>query len=448
MSQKRPNVLVVLSDQHRAQAVGYAGNADVQTPNLDALARTSVSFQTAVSTVSVCSPARASLLTGQYATSHGLIVNDVPLEPSITSIADAMAREGYDTAYIGKWHVDGQSWGSYIPAERRHGFRFWRVSECTHEYNDSYYWDQYGTRKRWEGYDAFAQTQCAKEYLRERDASKPFLMFLAWGPPHDPYSTAPPSFQSLYEESSIDLLPNVPQEHTGRARRDLAGYYSHVSALDACMGDLLAALSEQRLLEDTIVVYTSDHGAMLGSQGLLTKQMPWDESILVPLIMRYPEMDTEHGRVIRAPFSTVDLMPTLLDMCGVGIPDSVEGRSYAPLLRNEAPAPRDCALIACIQPFGSWGKIHGGREYRGVRTERYTYVRDLRGPWLLYDNAADPYQLHNRVGDPALSGVEGYLEEQLSCMLAECGDQFLAGEDYIRQFGYRVDETGRVPIVH
>ena len=221
MPNKPPNVVLIFADQWRAQAFGYAGDPNVQTPNLDALARRSVNCTHAVSGCSVCSPARASLLTGQYPLTHGVFVNDVELGQDATSIAQAFSAGGYDTAYIGKWHVNGRGRSSYIPPERRQGFEYWKVLECTHDYNHSaYYAGDSDEQLVWEGYDALAQTRDAQAYLRNR-GTNPFLLVLSWGPPHAPYHTAPEEYQAMYDPATITLRPNVPRR-LGRERAAVA----------------------------------------------------------------------------------------------------------------------------------------------------------------------------------------------------------------------------------
>jgi arylsulfatase A-like enzyme len=288
---KRPNVVFVFSDQHRAQATGYAGDPNVITPVMDRLAEESLNFTTAVSCAPVCSPYRGSLLTGQYPLTHGVFVNDVNLNHNAVTLADAYSQSGYDTAYIGKWHVDGHGRSHFIPKERHLGFDHWQVLECTHDYNHSFYYEgDDPTQLRWEGYDAEAQTRAAQEYIRQHDKEKPFLLVLSWGPPHNPYETAPGLFRDMYDPDKIVLRPNVPLERQDQASQDLSGYYAHISALDACLGRLLETLGEEGIKEDTLFVYTSDHGDMLWSQGEYRKQRPWDESILVPFLLHYPRL--------------------------------------------------------------------------------------------------------------------------------------------------------------
>ena len=441
-----PNVVFVFADQWRGQAAGYAGDPSVQTPNLDRLAGQSVNFTTAVAGCPVCSPYRASLMTGQYPLTHGVFLNDVCLGNDAVSLAQAFTAGGYDTAYIGKWHLDGHGRSSFIPPQRRQGFDFWKVLECTHDYNHSAYYGHEPVRRFWEGYDAAAQTQEACAVVRGRAASpRPFLLVLSWGPPHNPYQTAPEQYRRMYAPESIVLRPNVPESCAEPARRDLAGYYAHVSALDACAGDLLAALDAEGMAEDTLFVFTSDHGDMLGSQGVQRKQHPYDESILVPFLLRWPAGLGREARRITAPFNAPDIMPTLLGLCGLRIPPTVEGSDFSPHVRQQAAAPDDAALIAAYAPFGEWPKSRGGREYRGVRTERHTYVRDRNGPWLLFDNLADPYQQDNLVGRPEHAALQDDLERKLARKLSQTRDGFAPAEEYIARWAYPVDEHGTVP---
>jgi arylsulfatase A-like enzyme len=417
----------------------------VLTPNIDRLAGESISFETAVCCMPVCCPYRATLLTGQYPLTHGVFMNDVPLSNKAVSLAQAFRSGGYDTAYIGKWHIDGRGRSSFIPKERRQGFEYWRVLECTHQYNDSYYYGDEPVKLKWDGYDAEAQTRCAQEFIRSHNKEIPFLLVLSWGPPHNPYHTAPQKFKDLYDPMKLTLRPNVPTEKEDQARRDLAGYYAHISALDSLLGDLLETLKQEGLDENTIFVFTSDHGDMLGSQGLERKQRPWDESILVPFLLRFPQSFGREARKIDTPINTPDIMPTLLGLCGLPVPETVEGRDYAPYLHGKSDIGVEAALIECITPFGEADRRRGGKEYRGIRTSRYTYVRDLQGPWLLYDNESDPYQLSNLVDNPQYGELQRRLDGLLLRMLDERGDEFLPGEQYVKQWGYITDENGTVP---
>lgn len=444
---RKPNVVFVFGDQWRAQACGYAGDPNVRTPHIDGLAQESVSFPLALSGCPVCTPYRASLITGQYPLTHGLFANDICLPRRAVSLADAFAAGGYDTAYIGKWHLDGHGRSAWIPKHRRQGFDYWKVLECTHDYNRSaYYAGDSDTKLFWEGYDALAQTDDACRYIRGHDRSKPFLLVLSWGPPHDPYLTAPEEFRRLYAPESLVLRPNVPADLAAAVRPRLAGYLAHCSALDAGVGRVLAAIREAGIEEDTLFVFTSDHGDMVGSHGHYNKQRPWDESIRVPFLLRYPGLFGREPRRCGALIDAPDIMPTLLGLAGLPVPGTAEGLDLSGHLRG-GPDPSDgSALIACYQAFAQWTPArHGGREYRGIRTARYTYVRDLSGPWLLFDNEADPYQLANLCGQPEHAALREVLDARLSRKLRERGDEFLPGPEYMRRWGYPMGQDGAVP---
>ncbi len=447
---KRPNIVYLFSDQWRTMDHGYMGNADVRTPNIDLLADQSVNFTNAVSGIPVCCPHRASLLTGQYPLSHGLFLNDLRLNTKATSFAQALGEAGYDTGYIGKWHIDGTGRSAYIPPERRQGFDYWKVLECTHNYNQSRYYDKTGQEsKEWKGYDAYAQTRDAVAYIRNHATQparnqKPFGLFLSWGPPHAPYRTAPPRWVDRYDSRKLTLRQNVPPHLGKQAQSTYAGYYAHCSALDECVGWLVEALKESGQLENTILVYTSDHGDMLHSRGQLKKQRPWDESIRVPFLVRCPSSLKVKPRRLEAPINTPDIMPTLLNLAGVQIPGSVEGEDFSDVIRGQRKLEDNHALITCPSPFGQWTRAQGGREYRGLRTRRYSYTRTIEGPWELFDTQEDPFQQHNLINAATHRALRDELEDKLKERLVATGDDFAPGDELIRRCGYRVDKGGTV----
>ncbi len=440
----RPNVLFILADQWRAEAFGYAGNADVKTPNFDRFARESIRFINAVSTVPVCCPTRASLLTGRRALSHGVFMNDVPLNPNEESMAKIFAKAGYDTGFIGKWHVDGHGRSAYIPPERRQGFQYWKALECTHDYNNSPYYGESPQKLKWDGYDAVAQTRDAQQYIRERSKGR-FLLLLSWGPPHEPYQTAPERFRKLYDPARIAVRPNVPAEYRLQAQRDLAGYYAHCAALDECLGRLLDTLHDAGIDNNTLIVFTSDHGDMLWSHGSEKKQQPYEESARVPLLLRWPDELGCSGKSLSATIATEDILPALLNLCSVKAPHSVQGLDFSRYIKGGKDPSDGAALVMCPAPFGQWSRARGGREYRAIRTPRYTYARDLNGPWLLFDNQRDPYQQDNLVGKPEQAALQKKLDGWLSRKLKKNNDSFEPAEAYIKRWGYTVDATGTVP---
>jgi arylsulfatase A-like enzyme len=353
---------------------------------------------------------------------------------------------GYDTAYIGKWHINGNGRSNYVPTSHRHGFDYFKALECTHDYNQSKYYDNNNENvKIWDGYDMMAQTDDAVNYIRQHAQNeKPFLLVLSWGPPHNPYETAPQKYRDRYRDMEITLRPNVPEEAKQQAREDIKGYYAHISAMDDCVGELQQTIREAGIEEDTIFVLTSDHGDMLGSQGFQRKQKPYDESIRVPFLLKYPQLFGTQGKVVDTLLNTPDIMPTLLAMSDLPIPTTVEGNNLCPVLLRKKKDTIEAALIECISPFGEWERRHGGKEYRGIRTRQFTYVKDLAGPWLLYDNENDPYQLNNLVDNTEYTAIRKKLDSLLQKMLSDRKDQFLSGSEYIAKWGYTVNENGTV----
>lgn len=445
---RQPNIVFVFADQWRAQDTGYAGNAEVRTPNLDKLSQESMNFTTAVSGCPVCSPYRASLLTGQYWLTHGIFHNDKPLRNKAVTLAKACKQAGYDTGYIGKWHLNGDDEPGYVtgrtspvPKERRQGFDFWNVHECTHNYNHSVYYDENNEKHVWDGYDAIAQTRMANQYIKDHADGKPFLLVLSWGPPHAPYQTAPQSYRDLYDEKTVTLRPNVPADVQDRARKAIAGYYAHITALDDCMNEIMTTLHVSGIDQDTILVFTSDHGDMLFSHDMIKKQKPWDESIRVPFLLRYPRLHGTQAVIIDSPINTPDIMPTLLGLCGIPIPETVEGQNFAKQLESKQDIDNKAALIMLPVPFHQWNYHRGGKEYRGLRTRRYTYTRDLNGPWLLYDNERDPYQMNNVVLSKEYAVVQSELDDLLNQKLTETDDSFLPGPAYMRAWNYDWDKN-------
>ncbi|MEB3370035.1 sulfatase family protein [Saccharopolyspora mangrovi] len=433
----KPNVLFILTDEWRAQSVGHAGDPNARTPRIDALAAESVDFGNAISGAPVCCPARASLLTGQYPLQHGVYINDVELKPKGPTLGEVYREAGYRTGYIGKWHLHGSPDGRYgrrkdpVPREKQFGFEHWKAAECTHDYNESFYYEGADTeRKYWEGYDAEAQTTDACAFIADSDDQRPYFLVLSFGPPHFPLHTAPERFRALYENTSIELRGNVPPEMAEASTEALRGYYAHIAALDECVGRLLDAVERSGSAENTIVVFTSDHGDMMGSQGIQhdVKVCPWDESVRVPLLVRYPQRFGRSGNRNPVPVNTPDLMPTLLGLSDLPVPDTVQGTDVL------GATPPSSAFIGMPVPI-LWARTYGIGEYRGVRTARHTYIRTLQGPWLLYDNVEDPLQLHNLCDEPSSAPLLADLDRQLDHWLTRLGDEFLPAETYLHRGG-------------
>ena len=337
-------------------------------------------FDTAVSSIPVCTPWRAALLTGQYPLTNGVFLNDVRLPTDRPTLGTILRDAGYDTAYIGKWHLDGDRRGAFTPpGPRRQGFEFWAAANCTHDYLRSFYYRDTPERLWWDGYDAVAQTDMAVDYIASRPADRPFALVLSWGPPHNPYRDVPREYLDRYPVPDVEVPANCPDP----VREDLAGYCAHVTALDEQLARIVAAIDAAGLRDDTILVYTSDHGDMLGSQGMTRKQHPWDESIRVPFLLRCPDQ-AGHGRHLSFPDSAwPDILPTLLGLAGVAIPGWTPSRGsrpdVSPAIRGErgdrsrsrsTPSP-------CASPRSR--NTSGQAPWRGVRSMRALQLCALAG---------------------------------------------------------------------
>jgi arylsulfatase A-like enzyme len=426
-----PNVLFVLTDQMRASAMGCAGNADVETPNLDRLADRGIQVTNCQTTKPMCSPARASVVTGQYPHRHRVLYNQLQLRTDGPSMGHAFRDAGYQTSYVGKWHidVDEDGPGRVPPGPRRQGFSDWEGFNSGHDYHRGHpRWDGDGDLYWEEGYQPEVQTDIALDRIERYAAfDAPWLLFLSWGPPHPPLD-APDEYRERYDPDALELRPNVPDtaaELFGRPgmekdledlRDDLAEYYGLITSLDDQLGRLLDRLENLDEAEDTIVVFTSDHGEMLGSQGRYHKGTPFEEALNVPLLVQYPQ-EVPGGVESDAVVSLADLLPTLCSLCDVPVPENVQGRDVAAHLRGETDGPdaaygEDWRVGDAIPDEEDWGPW--GQPYRVLRTQQYSLTVDYTlETQYLFDMTEDPYQQENLAGDPAHADIESEMREQL-----------------------------------
>jgi arylsulfatase A-like enzyme len=432
----------------RAHALGCYGNEQVPTPNLDAMAAAGTVFDNAVSTWPVCSPYRAMLLTGRYPMANGTVHNDTGLRDGLPTIATACKEQGYATGYIGKWHLEWHR-DPFVPKGRRQGFDYWAVNNCAHQYMDHFYCTDTPERIHFEGYDAFVQTDLAIDYMRSH-RDDPFCLFLSWGPPHGPYNLVPEEYKERISSETIQLRPNVdertvvegllqrdaPPEETRQARGQrraiieddeslkrewLHGYYAHTAALDDCIGKIRRALRDLDLAEDTILVFASDHGDMLGSHRMASKQAPFEESIRVPFLVEYPGA-VPRGRRTDALLAPIDIMPSLLSLAGLDAPE-VDGKDVSAAATGGATDQQDELLIMKMLPAGNPYKSNALTTWRGVRTRRHTYVELLGvGPWLLFDNREDPYQMNNLIESPDHADLQAGFAERMRALMKKAGD--------------------------
>jgi len=441
------NLLVIFGDEMRGQAMGCAGDPNVRTPHMDRLAREGCRFTRAYANTPVCTPARGTILTGLYPLQHGAIVNDLPIRTDVRSIAHELKSGGYRCGYVGKWHLAGIPRYKFIPpGPERLGFDdYWAVWNCHHDYMDPKYFLDDPEPVFAEGYEPTVQTDLALGFMDDHTAhhaGRPFCLFLSWGPPHSPYVPWPPGMEGSYDPAKLALPPNCPDTECNR--RDLAGYYAHITALDAELGRILAYLDAHGLRQNTLVVFLSDHGSMLGSQGHYHKQQPWAESVMVPLIMRAPGI-VPKGAESNLLIGLLDLAPTLLGLLTRPIPTRMQGRDLSPQIAWGGRTPNRVLYLA-DQVTVDQANLQGIKPWRGVKTSRYTYARNVDGPWLLFDDEQDPHQMRNLLDEPRMADVCADLEEELARQMDRFGDRLLDKEDAIREWG--IAEAYRVRTEH
>jgi arylsulfatase A-like enzyme len=443
---QKPNVIFILTDQWRADAFGYAGNKTVKTPNIDDFSSKALIFRNVVSVCPVCTPYRASLMTGRYPTSTGMFLNDLYLPEKELCMAEIYKSAGYKTAYYGKWHLDGHGRSNFVQPYRRQGFDYWKANECSHEYNHEHYYENEDMEiKYWPEYSPFAMEKDVELTLEKLSEEKhPFLLFISFGTPHFPHLTAPDEYKKMYPPSELILRENVTEDKFPAIREELQGYYAHCTATDKAIGDLLNKLKKLNLFDNSIIIFTSDHGEMMGSHGIRPKekQVAWDESVKIPFLIRYPGIGNNQGKKVLTPINTPDILPTLLSLSGIDIPHTIEGEDLAPVVRYPDKNPDRAALFMSVYPFATTPYT----EYRAIKTMRYTYVRTPDKPTMLFDNVKDPLQMNNLVGKPEYEKLQNKMNALLQKKLKEIGDaNFKSRQYYIEKWGIHLSEGGIIP---
>ncbi|MCI9502544.1 MAG: sulfatase-like hydrolase/transferase [Hungatella sp.] len=430
----KKNLLFVFADQWRAGAMGASREDPVLTPNMDAFCEDATYCDHAFSTFPVCSPHRASLLTGRYPLTLGMFTNcktglSMRLKDEEIGMGQALKEAGYQTAYIGKWHLDepeqnhhaepesgARDWDAFTPpGPRRHGFDYWYSYGTYDMHLNPHYWQdtpQMICPGKW---SVEHETDKAMEYLsKTRKEGQPFALYLSWNPPHSPYDQVPQKYLDLYPD--VELKANVSLErihhHTGEEvnyteeelKLATRQYYGAVSGLDDQFGRLIGFLKEQGLYDNTIIVLSSDHGDMMGSHGLMGKHVWYEESVRIPFVVRVPGNEK---RVCHTCIGSQDMMPTILGLLEAEIPETVEGDDCSEFLVTDKEDPgRVSFLCACpgrdvfLKKFREHGKDPRTFGWRGVRTEDHTYIMELgydvepRPKRYLYNNQQDRYQQH------------------------------------------------------
>ncbi|CAG7649320.1 sulfatase-like hydrolase/transferase [Paenibacillus allorhizosphaerae] len=419
---KRPNVIVFFTDQQRWDTTGVHGNPLQLTPNFDRMALQGTHLYHSFTCQPVCGPARSCLQTGLYATTSGCWRNGIPLGQQKT-LAHYFKESGYSTGYIGKWHLASDE---PVPEEQRGGYEYWLAANLLEFSSDAYdtvLYDNDGREVKLPGYRVDAQTDAAIRYI-DQHQQDPFFLFLSYIEPHhqnhrDDYP-GPDGYEEMYTGrwSPPDLTALV-----GTAPQHLGGYYGMVKRLDEALGRLFDALKSLNLLDNTIVLFTSDHACHFKTRNNEYKRSCHDSSIRVPTAVRGPGFDWR-GRINEL-VSLIDIPPTLLDAAGIPVPPEMQGRSIVPLVQgNRADWPEEVFVQISETQVG-----------RAIRTSRWKYsvsAPDKKGgkdagsdryvEEFLYDLKADPYELNNLAGIESFRGVADELKHRLIRRMTEAGE--------------------------
>jgi arylsulfatase A-like enzyme len=432
----RPNIIWFMVDQMRGQALSIAGDPNVRTPNLDRMVIDGTWFRNACMGFPLCCPARGSMLTGVYP--HQCVPgHEYPMPTGMPTVADAFNTAGYDTAWFGKWHLDGHREGSgrgawhIVPKERRGGFGTWLGYENNNSQFDCWVHghDDRGEQplRRLPGHETGAQTDMLLAHIDSR-REKPFFACVSVQPPHNPYS-APADMAGRHNPADVILRPNVPPnaDVVERARRDLSGYYALIEDIDRHVGRLLGHLAALGIADRTYIIFTSDHGDQHGSHGHFAKMTPYEEAIRVPFLVHGGQRWHYHrgwGEVPCIP-NHVDLAPTSLGLAGIPVPAGMQGHDFSwAVLRKPAPAGRPTeAYLQSVVPTN-----HGGsncQPWRGIVTEDgWKYVAVEGQPLYLFDLNRDPYELVNLAYEAGAAARRGELNRRLAAWIERTGDRF------------------------
>jgi len=457
--ERRPNIIVIVVDDLRWDELGIAGHPFLETPNIDDLAAEGAFFSNAFHSVPLCSPNRASILTGQYPSRHGIIDNVARNRMShrLATFPLALQEDGYETAYLGKWHMGND------PTPRP-GFDHWvAIPGQGRTMNPELFED--GRIHEVPGYITDVLTDRAVEFIR-REREQPFFIYIGHKAIHPdavqlddgsvdltvPRGYVPaPRHQGVYEEmdfprrannitslSELDGKPALQHALTVKYSDEIMEEFGEdeldpgssdetirrraemVLAVDDGLGRIVEALEEEGVLDDTFILFTSDNGFFYGEHGLsLERRMPYEESIRTPLIVRYPHL-TQAGLRIDNLVASVDIAPSVLEVAGTSIGDHIQGHSFVPSLQGSSTGARNSVFIEFFtyeNPF-PWLL---DMDYRAIRTERYKYIHWMQFPdWgELYDLQEDPFETRNLIGDPGMAGVLDDLREELRAAALE-----------------------------
>jgi N-acetylglucosamine-6-sulfatase len=423
----RPNFVFILIDDLRWDALGVTGHPFVKTPHIDRIAREGTRFTNAFVTTPLCSPSRACFLTGQYAHTHGVRdnQNNNELSHRLTTFPLLLHDAGYETGYCGKWHMGTDD-------SPRPGFDRWASFRGQGQYVDPEL-NIDGVSGRHPGYMTDLLSAHAVEFIRRR-REKPFALYVAHKAVHGPFTPAD-RHKDLFANETIRRSPNAADTLEGKPAltRPVGGpgpvrpgggssddvirnQLRCLTSIDEGVGQMLASLTETGALDNTVVIFTSDNGYFWGEHGLGDKRFAYEESIRIPLFVRYPRL-ARAGSSVDAMALNIDIAPTLLDLAGVKAPASIQGRSLTGLFQGKTKGWRRSFLSEYFMEE----KYPRTPTWQAARTERWKYVRcpQLEGADELYDLKADPYEMKNVIGDSAARKRLDEMKAELARLLKE-----------------------------
>lgn len=419
----KPNVIVFFTDQQRWDTTGLHGNPLGITPNFDRIARRGTHLYNMFTCQPVCGPARSCMQTGKYATATGCFRNGIPLPEGTKTLAHYFNQAGYHTGYIGKWHLANEE---PVPPSKQGGYRYWLGSDLLEYASDTYHAVLYTKEQKpvkLPGYRVDALTDAAIRFI-DAEQHRPFFLFVSYLEPHhqnhlDDY----PPPDGYREPYTARWIPPDLAHFTGSAHQHLGGYYGMVKRLDEAFGRVMDALKSLQLLDNTIVLFTSDHGNHFKTRNQEYKRSCHESSIRVPALLTGPGFS--EGKEIRELVSLIDIPPTLLDAAGIPVPPDMQGRSIVPLVRGDDSAWPDDVFV----------QISESQVGRAVRTKRWKY--GVTAPGLdgkasasssryveqyLYDVQSDPYEISNLIESEAHKEVAQHLKSRLIKRMTAAGE--------------------------
>ncbi len=409
------NIIFILSDDHRYDFMGFMGNPSfLQTPNMDRMAREGAHVQNAFVTTSLCSPSRASILTGLYSHKHGVVDNQASVPDGLQFFPQMLQKQGYETAFIGKWHMGHEH------DDPRPGFDKWISFKGQGDYYNPVL-NIDGERRRVEGYNPDILTKYAVDWIKQ-ERQKPFFLYLSHKAVHGMFEPAKRHL-GKYEDEKIEYPPSMADtednyrgkpkwvreqrnswhgvDYMYHGQMDYETFYRRycetVLGIDDSIGRLMQTLEDLGIADSTLVIYMGDNGFCFGEHGLIDKRHMYEESIRVPMLAYCPEM-IQSGSKVGELVQNIDIAPTLLEAAGLTVPDDMDGRSFLPVLKGKSIPWRDAIYYEYYweRNFPQTPTMHG------VRTDRYKYIH-YHGIWdidELYDLKTDPNEMNNLIFEP------------------------------------------------